>query len=305
MMHREKRLRQQYVADKKKTKKKERLKRKRDEENGLEPKKPKGEVKTLDTLREKDETIVKAGGEEGEDVEVSEDIRLDAFSDYFTSGRAPKIVITTSNNKPPARIIGFSKLMTHIFSNAIFVPRRNYTLEEVTQYSINRDYTDLILVNDNRDTVTDVIISHLPKGPTAHFTVMDLVMPREIKGAGCMTDHPCELILNGFVTRLGVTVGRMLACLFSQTPDFKGRRVATFHNQRDFIFFRLHRYIFEESETEFEKSKGPVTTTIQEIGPRFTLKLRTLRLGNAADTHGEFLFTRKKDYDKTRRRFFL
>ena len=30
----------------------------------------------------------------------------------------------------------------------------------------------------------------------------------------------------------------MFASLFHQDPTFKGRRVATFHNQRDFIFFR-------------------------------------------------------------------
>ena len=30
----------------------------------------------------------------------------------------------------------------------------------------------------------------------------------------------------------------MFASLFNQDPHFKGRQVATFHNQRDFIFFR-------------------------------------------------------------------
>ena len=35
---------------------------------------------------------------------------------------------------------------------------------------------------------------------------------------------------------------RMIQSLFPQDPEFKGRRVVTFHNQRDFIFFRHHRY---------------------------------------------------------------
>ena len=34
----------------------------------------------------------------------------------------------------------------------------------------------------------------------------------------------------------------MLACLFPHDPNFKGRRVVTFHNQRDYIFFRHHRF---------------------------------------------------------------
>jgi hypothetical protein len=47
-----------------------------------------------------------------------------------------------------------------------------------------------------------------------------------------------ELVLNNFGTRLGHRAGRMLASLFHQDPQFRSRQVATFHNQRDFIFFR-------------------------------------------------------------------
>ena len=45
-------------------------------------------------------------------------------------------------------------------------------------------------------------------------------------------------MLNGFGTRLGHRLGRQLASLFHQDPAFRSRQVATFHNQRDFIFFR-------------------------------------------------------------------
>ena len=31
----------------------------------------------------------------------------------------------------------------------------------------------------------------------------------------------------------------------SQEPQFEGRQVVTFHNQRDFIFVRHHRYIYQ------------------------------------------------------------
>lgn len=39
----------------------------------------------------------------------------------------------------------------------------------------------------------------------------------------------------------GHTTARMLASLLPQSPEFRGRRVVTFHNQRDFIFVRHHR----------------------------------------------------------------
>ena len=35
----------------------------------------------------------------------------------------------------------------------------------------------------------------------------------------------------------------MIQSLFPQAPNFGGRRVVTFHNQRDFIFFRHHRSV--------------------------------------------------------------
>lgn len=55
------------------------------------------------------------------------------------------------------------------------------------------------------------------------------------------TEHSPEVILNNFTTRLGHSIGRLLAALFPHDPQFVGRQVATFHNQRDFIFFRFHR----------------------------------------------------------------
>lgn len=55
------------------------------------------------------------------------------------------------------------------------------------------------------------------------------------------TEHYPEVILNNFTTRLGHSIGRMFAALFPQNPQFLGRQVATFHNQRDFVFFRFHR----------------------------------------------------------------
>ena len=62
-----------------------------------------------------------------------------------------------------------------------------------------------------------------------------------LQGHGRVAAHNPELILNNFSTRLGHTIGRMLAALFPQVPEFQYRQVATFHNQRDFIFFRRHR----------------------------------------------------------------
>ena len=62
------------------------------------------------------------------------------------------------------------------------------------------------------------------------------------QGHGRPTKHKPEIILNRFNTRLGTRIGRLLASLYPQSPQFRGRQVATFHNQRDFIFFRCYNH---------------------------------------------------------------
>jgi len=97
-------------------------------------------------------------------------------------------------------------------------------------------------------------------------------------------------------------MGRMIAALFPLDPQFKGRRVVTCHNQRDFLFFRHHRYIFEKGK---KKTDGPVRARLQELGPQFTLKLRSLQLGSFDTNGGEYEWYHKTEMDTSRRRFHL
>ena len=123
-----------------------------------------------------------------------------------------------------------------------------------------------LVVSEDHKVVNGLWLIHLPGGPTAHFKLSSLKLSRDIKGHGNPTSHRPELILNNFNTRLGKRMGRMIASLFPLDPQFKGRRVVTCHNQRDFLFFRHHRYIFEEGK---RKNDGPVRARLQELGPQF------------------------------------
>ena len=64
--------------------------------------------KTIDNMREYDETTV--GGKEGteEDEEVEHDIGNDEFAEYFAKSYEPKVLITCSDN-PHSRTIAFIK----------------------------------------------------------------------------------------------------------------------------------------------------------------------------------------------------
>ena len=129
------------------------------------------------------------------------------------------------------------------------------------------------------------------------------MLPEAIRGHGRATNHRPELILNNFSTRLGHRLGRMLACLVPYDPQFKGRQAVTLHNQRDFVFLRHHRYVFEQ-----RRQGGDVGARLQELGPRFTLKLMSVQKGTFDSEHGEYEYVRNGETDGTkhnRRKFVL
>ena len=128
-----------------------------------------------------------------------------------------------------------------------------------------------------------MIVSLLPEGPTMNFKLSNVKTSDEIKHGGGFTKHKPEIILNNFNTRLGLQIGRSFAALFPHDPQYEGRHCITFHNQRDFIFFRHHRYIFKDANK----------VGIQELGPRFTLKLRSLQKGVFNAKFGEFEWVQK------------
>lgn len=90
----------------------------------------------------------------------------------------------------------------------------------------------------------------------------------------------------------------MLASVFHYEPQFKGRKVVTFHNQRDYIFFRHHLYEFKDDSK----------VAIRELGPRFTLKLRSLQRSTFDSKFGEYEWILKRHEQaggENRRKFFL
>ncbi|XP_034438339.1 ribosome production factor 1 [Hippoglossus hippoglossus] len=276
-------------------KKKQKLqlkKKKKKEREALGDKAPPKEVpKTIENQRVYDETTV-----DPEDEEVAFDEGTDEFSAYFNGLTNPKVLITTSD-RPRGRTVRFCEQLATVIPNAHVYYRRGLALKRVIPQCIARNFTYLMVINEDRKMPNGLVLCHLPDGPTAHFKVSSVRLRKEIKRRGKdPTEHSPEVILNNFSTRLGHSIGRLFAALFPQDPQFIGRQAATFHNQRDFIFFRFHRYIFKN-----EKKVG-----IQELGPRFTLKLRSLQKGTFDSKFGEYEWVLKRhEMDACRRKFQL
>lgn len=235
-------------------------------------------TETIESKRVYDETI-------NTDIEGD-----DEFQSYF-DGRPPKILITTNANAHK-EAYEFAEILLEILPNSNFVKRkRQFQMKDVAKFCSNRNYTDVIVINEDKKTVNGLTFMHLPEGPTFYFSVSSLVKTERIHGHGRATDHTPELILNNFSTRLGKTVGRLFQSLFPQRPDFIGRQAVTLHNQRDYIFFRRHRYVFKN-----EQRVG-----LQELGPQFTLRLRRIQKGIREEVEWEH----RPDMDRDKRRFYL
>ncbi|KAJ3850880.1 anticodon-binding protein [Lentinula lateritia] len=245
--------------------------------------------RTLDNMREFDPSFLTAdpssssqtqdgpsssSGEPAYD-ENAEDLASDPFAAYFNSEEDPNIppkVLITTSPKASKPTYEFCDEIVGIFPGAEFIRRKKgkgLEIGRIAGWAAGRGYKHMVVVNEDMKKPNAITLIHLPNGPTAYFKLTSIELTKQIYGHARATPHNPELVLNNFVTRLGHTVGRMFQTLFPPLPEFQGRQVVTLHNQRDFLFFRRHRYAF----------RSPEKVALQEIGPRFTLKLRSLRKG--------------------------
>ncbi|CAN6660896.1 ribosome production factor 1 [Trichomonascus vanleenenianus] len=239
-------------------------------------------TQTIESKRVYDETV---------NAELEGD---DEFQAYF-DGKSPKVFITTNKHAHKAAY-EFADLLTEIIPNSNFVKRKEqFEMNRIAELCAKRDYTDVIVINEDKKNVNGLTFLHLPEGPSFYFGVSSLVQTERIAGHGRATNHYPELILTNFTTRLGMTVGRLFQSLFPHRPEFEGRQVVTLHNQRDYIFFRRHRYIFKDAKDK------DIRTGLQELGPQFTLRLRRIQKGIKEQIQWEH----RPDMDRDKRKFYL
>lgn len=305
-----------YLQQKRLNKQKTRQEQKEEAKELGDDAPPKAIPKTLDNTREIEATMVASV-----DSEVAADEAEDEFATYFGGTEDPKILITT-RPRPSQNLFYFIADLQMLIPNLYFYPRKSFSLKEIVQFAAKREFTHLMILSEKSKVCNGLTISHLRKhddvataGPTAFFKVSNVITAKKIPNAGRSTSHIPELNLHGFGTRLGHRVGRFLGSLFPHHPEHRGRQVVTFHNQRDYLFVRHHRYVFRELDDSHnydakikqkEPDGPPVKTKLQELGPRFTLKLRWLQEGTFDTMFGEYEWIHKrKEMDTTRRKFHL
>jgi ribosome production factor 1 len=251
--------------------------------------------------------------ENNQDLNEEEDV--DEFSQFIKGLEKAKILITT-NERPTNRSFEFLQDLKNLIPNSFYYPRKKFSLTQIAKVAHERDFTHLLTINERLKEPHSLSFSVIGKppalgGPTFTFRLRKYTPSYEIYNKGNPTGHDPELIFKNFNSCLGRRVSRGIASMFTANPEFKARTVVTFHNQRDFIFVRHHRYVFKneevgDSENKPEKGKELKTVVnLQEIGPRFVLQPQKVYSGSFDETHTDYEFLYRADYYVKRSKFYL
>lgn len=110
-------------------------------------------------------------------------------------------------------------------------------------------------------------VCHFPYGPTAYFTLHNVVLRHDIPDRGTVSEQYPHLIFESFNSNLGNRFKNILKYLFP-VPKEDGKRCITFANENDYISFRHHMFRKVGKKVE-----------LMEVGPRFELQPYQIKLG--------------------------
>ncbi|PRP82768.1 U3 small nucleolar ribonucleoprotein IMP4 [Planoprotostelium fungivorum] len=216
-------------------------------------------TKSLPTeLRDK---ALRLADDEFQDDELTKNARSTEDDEYARAGVIdPKIFLTTSRD-PSVKVLHFAKELSLILPNCIRTNRGAHGTGSIISAARANDCTDLVLVHGTRGAPDSIIISHLPYGPTAYFSLSNVVIRHDIPEKIPVSQQYPHLVFHGLSTTLGKRY------LFP-VPKPESTRVISFINQNDFISFRHHTFKKHRKEVD-----------LKEIGPRFEMRLFQIRLG--------------------------
>jgi len=212
-----------------------------------------------------------------DDVHTKEIGKKTKFLDdeYALAGvKDPRILLTTSRD-PTNKLSRFVKEMKLCFPNSIRINRGNIGTKYLISMARNTGFSDIIIFHEHGGIPDGMILCHLPYGPTAYFSLKDVLARHDLpKGSLTpLSEQTPHLIFNNFSTMLGERVTRILKYLYPVIEDKhkeKIRRVISFSNINDFIMFRHHIY---------RKVNQNQDVDLIEVGPRFTMRLYQIKLG--------------------------
>lgn len=225
---------------------------------------------------------------------------LDDEYSHLSGITDPRPIVTTSRS-PSTRLSAFSKEIRLLLPTSIRLNRGTLILPNLISSANASSMTDIVLLHEHRGVPTALTISHLPHGPTASFSLHNVLLRHDLPGSsrGTVSESYPHLIFEGFSTNLGKRVVQMIRHLFppreAATSSRKvGNRTVTFKNIDDNIEMRHHVFV----------RTGQQSIELAEVGPRMTMRLFEIRGGTLENKNGDSEWhlnqytrtSRKKDF---------
>lgn len=230
---------------------------------------------------------------------TQDELDLDDEYSHLSGVVDPRVLVTTSRD-PSTRLSSFSKEIRLLLPGAIRLNRGNLILPNLVGSASSSGLSDIILLHEHRGTPTALTVSHFPHGPTASFSLHNVVLRHDIPNAsrGTVSESYPHLIFDGFTTPLGKRIVKILQHLFpprdAAASTKLGSRVVTFKNIDDSVEVRHHVFV----------KTGYQSVELAEVGPRMTMRLFEIRAGTLENKDGDVEWhmnqytrtSRKKDY---------
>ncbi|VUC23347.1 unnamed protein product [Clonostachys rosea] len=183
----------------------------------------------------------------------------------------PRILVTTSRS-PSSKLNTFSKEIRLLLPTGTYINRGTMTMAELVRAAKAAGLTDIIHLGETRGTPTSMTISHLPHGPTISFSLHNVMARHDLPGylKGTVPESYPHLIFDGFTTKLGKRVQRILTHLFPPRDGAMktGNRAVTFKRlEDDSIEVRHHLFV----RTGYDQLE------LSEVGPRMTMRVYEIR----------------------------
>ncbi|KHN95076.1 U3 small nucleolar ribonucleoprotein IMP4 [Metarhizium album ARSEF 1941] len=195
----------------------------------------------------------------------------------------PRVLVTTSRD-PSARLSAFAKEIRLLLPTSVRLNRGNLILPDLVKSAQSAGLSDILLLHEHRGTPTAITLSHFPHGPTASFSLHNVVLRHDIPGSvrGTVSESYPHLIFDGFTSPLGKRIVKVLKHLFPPREAITGKnkmgnRVVTFKNIEDSIEVRHHVFV----------RTGYDSVELAEVGPRMTMRPFEIRGGTLENKDGD------------------
>ena len=200
-------------------------------------------------------------------------------NEYAMMGVEDPLVAVTTSRDPSGPIKTFAREISQIIPNAQRLNRGATDMKALAELCRRHEFTDLVIVHGTHGKPDSLLVCHLPYGPTAIFTLKNVVMRRDIPDAPPLSQAFPHLVFEDMTSKVGKRVTDILKALFP-VPKAESRRIISFVNRNDWISFRQHT---------FTKIRGEIK--LEEIGPRMEMGLYKIIRGTIDTSAPDVEFT--------------